>query len=237
MNFWRRFFRKSKEYFLDFTLVNTTWRVVTWNFDFDLSHGRQWSVETHGDHTMLIRWTLEKHPLVEFFKNKKLVQKEKLKDDSRSLKDLMNIALHSTIQHGLEVNKSFMLIPVSGATSLDIQNEARALQWIQASFGTLLRSLDGFQNNKNLILTGAFFSGKVPQTQESVLRVIAFNLDIFYYFRPDHTLHIVIFDDQNHGHGTTKNPSFQQIIKVTKPQFYDEIIKLINKLAKVGEIV
>jgi hypothetical protein len=237
MNFWRRFFKKSKEYFLEFTLVNTTWRVVTWNFDFDLSHGRQWSVETHGDRTMLIRWTLEKYPLVEFIRNKKLIQKEKLKDDSSSLKDLMNIALHSTIQHSLELNKSFMLIPVSGATSLDIQNEARALQWIQATFGTLLRSLDGFQTNKDLILTGAFFSGKVPQTQENVLRVIAFNLDIFYYFRPDHTLHIVIFDDKNYGHGTTKNPSFQQIIKVTKPQFYDEIIKLIIKLAKVGEIV
>ena len=70
MNFWRRFFKKSKEYFLEFTLANTTWRVVTWNFDFDLSQGRKWSVETHGDHTMLIRWTLEEHPLVEFIKNK-----------------------------------------------------------------------------------------------------------------------------------------------------------------------
>jgi len=111
------------------------------------------------------------------------------------------------------------------------------LQWIQASFGTLLRALQSFQNNKELILTGACFSGKVPDTQEEVLRVMAFNLDIFYYLRPDSSLHIVIFDDKDRGHGTSKNPSFQQIIKVTKPQFYDEIIKLLYELAKVGEIV
>ena len=237
MKFWEGFFKKSKDYFLEFTPVDTSWRVVSWNFDFDLSRGRQWSVETHGAHTMLISWTKQDYSFVEFIKNKKLVQKEKLKDDFSSLKELMNISLHSTIQYGLEVNKSFMLIPVSGATSLDIQNETRALQWIQATFGTLQRSLDRFQTNKDLILTGAFFSGIVPQTKESVLRVIAFNLDIFYYLRPDHSLHIVIFDDKNHEHGTTKNPSFQQIIKVTKPQFYDEIIKLVHKLGKVGEIV
>jgi hypothetical protein len=237
MNFWRLFSKKTKEYFLDFSPLDTDWRIVSWNFDIKLSSQRQWSIETHGSESVLIRWTQEQSTTLDFIKNKKLIKREKLREDSRELKDQMNIALHSTLQYSLEVNKNFMLIPVSGATSMDLQNETRALQWIQASFGTLLRSLEGFKTNKDLILTAACFSGKAPETQENVLRVIAFNLDIFYYFRPDSSLHIVVFDDKNFGHGTNKNPSFQQIIKVTKPQFYDEIIKLVYELAKVGEIV
>jgi hypothetical protein len=130
-----------------------------------------------------------------------------------------------------------MVTPVSGATAIDIQSETRALQWIQATFGTLTRALNSLKGNREMILTAACFSGKVPESGEEVVRVIAFNLDIFYYLRPDFTLQIVVFDDKNMGHGNSKTPTFQQIIKVTKPQFYDEIIKLQHQLAQVGEII
>jgi hypothetical protein len=148
----------------------------------------------------------------------------------------MNLSIHSTLKYGLEQNHEFMVTPVTGATTLDIQNETRALQWIEATFGTLNRALDNMKKNPDQVLTAACFSGKVPESGEEVLRVIAFNLDIFYYLRPDFTLQIVVFDDKNLGHGQAKTPTFQQIIKVTKPQFYDEIIKLLHHLAQVGEI-
>jgi hypothetical protein len=148
----------------------------------------------------------------------------------------MNLAIHSTIKHGLESHQDFMLLPVSGATALDMQAETRALQWIQASFGTLNRALDKLKSDGDLILSAVFFSGNVPESEEKVVRLIAFNLDIFYYLRPDNSLQIVVFDDKGEGHGQSKTPSFQQIIKVTKPQFYDEIIKLLSKISQIGEL-
>ena len=87
-----------------------------------------------------------------------------------------------------------------------------------------------------MILTGAFFSGLEPSTGDRVLRLIAFNLDVLFYFQKDDSMRILVFDDKNMGHGQSKNPSFQQIIKVTKPQFYDEMIRLTHEVATVGEL-
>jgi hypothetical protein len=148
----------------------------------------------------------------------------------------MNLSIHSTLKYSMEINHEFMTTPVSGATTLDFQSEARALQWIQASFGTLTRALDNFTQRSDLILTAAVFSGIVPDSGENVLRILAFNLDIFFYMKQDLSLQIVIFDDKNMGQGGAKTPTFQQQIKVTKPQFYDEIVKLVHRIAMVGEI-
>ncbi len=87
-----------------------------------------------------------------------------------------------------------------------------------------------------MILTAAFFSGLEASSEDKVLRLIAFNLDILFYFQKDGSMRILVFDDKNMGHGQARNPSFQQIIKVTKPQFYDEIIRLIHEVATVGEL-
>jgi hypothetical protein len=182
-------------------------------------------------------WRKSKKEELFFFENEKLVTKKKINKQSDDLKSLMNLSLHSTIKYSLEKNRDFMLSPVSGATAIDFQSEAKALQWIQASFGTLKMALEGMSKQKDLILTGAFFSGVVPEGKDEVLRVIAFNLDIFYYLRTDQSLQIVVFNDKDQGHGKSKTPTFQQIIKVTKPQFYDEITKLLLDLANVGEII
>jgi hypothetical protein len=237
MNFFNIFSKNLKQLFLDFNPKNSTWRVVKWNLDTNLTLLRQYTVEVIGDKSHLIQWDFKKDPIANFFENQKLVKRQKIKKDLKIFQDLMNISVHSTIEYSLDLYKDFMFKPVVGATSLDIQNEAKAIQWIQVSFGTLVRSLEKLKNNRDLIFTGAFFSGVVPDTKENVLRVIAFNLDIFYYFRDDFSLQVVIFDDKYHEHGTIKNPSFHQIIKVTKPQFYDEIIKLLNEFAKAGEII
>lgn len=237
MSFFGLFGKDPKDLFLEFNPLSSHWRVVTWNFDLDAHTRRQWTVEVHGPKTKIIQWKQGTIPELRFYEDSKLIRKRRLTDHNEELRSLMNLALHSSLKYGLEKNHEFMVTPVSGATALDIQTETRALQWIQATFGTLNRALDNLKNNPELILTGACFSGTVPESGEEVLRLIAFNLDIFYYMRPDSSLHIVVFDDKNLGHGQTKTPTFQQIIKVTKPQFYDEIIKLLHHLAQVGEIV
>lgn len=236
MNLWNFFRKKPKELFLELTPIGSHWRVVTWNFDLGTPQERQWTVEIQGPKSNMISWKKSKKEEIFFFEKEKIITKKIINPQDEDLKSLMNLSLHSTIKYSLEKNREFMLAPVSGATTLDFQNEAKALQWIQVSFGTLKLALEGMKKDKDLILTGAFFSGIVPEGGEEVLRVIAFNLDIFYYLRPDQSLQIVVFNDKDLGHGKSKTPTFQQIIKVTKPQFYDEITKLMLDLAIAGEI-
>jgi hypothetical protein len=230
------FGKDPRKIFLEMNPAEGHWRVVTWNLDLSSSLQRQWTVEVHGKNLQVIHWTRQKGSEFRFYKNNKLISHKKITEPRDELSSLMNLAIHSTLKYGIEKNHDFMRTPVSGATAMDLQNETRALQWIQVSFGTLVRALDKVKSSPDLILTGAFFSGTIPETKEEVLRFMAFNLDIFYYLRPDSSVQIVVFDDKNLGHGMSKTPSFQQIIKVTKPQFYDEIIKLLHCFAQVGEI-
>lgn len=237
MSIWSRFFGKDpKELFLSFSPHNTHWRVVSWNFDLSDADHRRWTIEVHDNDTNIIQWDREEHEEIKFFTNDKLQRKNKITSHDQELKALMNLALHSTLKFSLESNHEFMVTPVAGATTLDMQNESRALQWIQASFSTLTGALDKLTKDSSLILTAAFFSGREPESGDEVLRLIAFNLDIFFYLRPDSSLQIIIFDDKAMGHGKSDTPTFQQIIKVTKPQFYDEIVRLVHRLALVGEI-
>lgn len=237
MGFWDYFNKQDpKDLFFKFKPQGSHWRVVTWNFDLKIPGSRKWTLEVHQEKIKIIQWEKNRNVELRFFEGKRLVKKQSIQTWDHELHSLMNIALHSTLKYSLEINHEFMVTPVSGATTEDIQNETRALLWIQATFGTLMRALDSIKNKKDLILSGACFAGKTPDSGEEVMRVIIFNLDIFYYLRSDYSLQIVVFDDKNLGHGESKAPTFQQIIKVTKPQFYDEITKLLNRLAQMGEI-
>lgn len=236
MNLWKFFSKNPKELFLEFSPVGSSWNVVTWNFDLTSPIERQWTVEILKQKSKMISWRKTDKEEVFFFEKDKLITKKRITDKDSDLKSLMNLSLHATIKHSLETYQEFMLRPVTGATAMDFQSEAKALQWIQVSFGTIKFALEEMKKQKDLILTAAFFCGISPQGNEEVIRVIAFNLDIFYYLRPDHSLQVVVFNDKDLGHGKSKTPTFQQIIKVTKPQFYDEITKLLSNLASVGEI-
>ncbi|HXH32312.1 MAG TPA: hypothetical protein VNJ01_16045 [Bacteriovoracaceae bacterium] len=241
MNLWKIFFGKDpKDHFLGFDPSASSWRSVTWNFDLESPRMRQWTIEVHQQSVKVIEWSKEDATELKFFDGSQLTGKKRMQQTDAELLALMNISIHSTLKQSLEGNQEFMLTPVSGATTLDFQNEARALQWIQTSFTTLSGALKNLSKDSSLILTAAFFSGVAPEAggekSDPVLRIIVFNLDITLYLRMDFSLHIIIFDDKNLGHGESKTPVFQQIIKVTKPQFYDEIVKLLHHLAQVGEI-
>jgi hypothetical protein len=237
MNLWFKIFGKDpKQLFLNWHPEKSSWRTVTWNFDVTDPKERLWIVELFGAQFSSIQWKKLDQQEIKFYQGKSLVNKIKISEEAQDLKALMNLAIHSTIKLGLEENLDFMLAPVSGATIEDMQNEARALQWVQASFGVLTRALERMATDRSLILTAAFFSGFEKQSGKRIVRLIAMNLDISFYLSPDSSLQILIFDDKGEAHGSSKSPVFQQNIKVTKPQFYDEIIKLVHTLAAVGEI-
>jgi hypothetical protein len=237
MSFWNLFNRPDpKDLFLNFDPHGANFLSVTWNFDLVKGGERRYMVEVIKDHKTTIDWYRNDVEEVKFLSDGKILRKRRIPDDRNEYLQLMNLAVHGTIIAGLEQHKEFVVTPVSGATTMDYESENKALLWIQASFGTLSRALKKMKDDKSLILTGAFFSGDEPTTGERVLRLIAFNLDILFYFQKDESLRILVFDDKNMGHGQSRNPSFQQIIKVTKPQFYDEIIKLTHEVATVGEL-
>lgn len=228
---WFNFFQKDpKKLFLDFRPDQALWKVVSWNL-------KEWSIELSGEKSKSIRWlNRDGKDELHFFSESKSELIMKIKDSREDLKTLFNLASHLTLKTALEERHEFILAPVSGATALDFQNEQRALQWIQASFGTLNRALEQFKNRSDLILSGIFFSGAEPESGKEVTRLLIFNLDIFLYYEEDFSLRVLIFDDKDLGHGSTKQPSFQQIIKVTKPQIYDEISKLVQAIANIGEV-
>lgn len=234
----RDFFRgpDPKQLFLNFDPNGSHFSSVTWNFDLSSGADRRYMIEINKEQKETIDWHVSGNEEVRFLHDGKIVRKRRLAKDRGEFVHLMNLSMHATIIAGIEEHKNFIVSPVSGATTLDYEPESRALQWIQASFGTLSRALKKIKNDDKMILTAAFFSGEEPSTGEKVLRLIAFNLDILYYFQKDDSLRILVFDDKNLGHGQVKNPSFQQIIKVTKPQLYDEIIKLTHEVATVGEL-
>ncbi len=237
MSFWKSFSGPlPKELFLSFDPNGAKFSSVTWNFDLKKGGERRYMVEVHKENKITIDWYRHDKEEVNFLSDGKLIRKRRIPSERKEFLDLMNLSVHGTIIAGLEQHKDFVLTPVSGATTMDYDSENRALQWIQASFGTLSRALKKMKEDNSLILTAAFFSGEEPASGEKVLRLIVFNLDIIFYFQNDESLRVLVFDDKNLGHGESRNPSFQQIIKVTKPQFYDEIIKLIHEVATVGEL-
>jgi hypothetical protein len=215
--------------------VDSSFQTVSWNFDLKEPSERLWAVEAQGKTPRSISWNRKGKDQLAFSENgRRVAAFAPVAGDE--LRELMNLAMHTTLQYGLEQGKEFMLAPVSGATAMDFQQEQRSLQWIQASFGTLSRALKRLEDDPSLILTAAFFAGTPPGSSDEVIRLIAFNLDVVFYLRPDKSLTVIVFDDKNLGHGGSKQPTFQQIIKVTKPQFYDEMIKLTNQVARIGEI-
>jgi hypothetical protein len=238
MNFISRFFAVDpKKTFLTFDPSSADFVSVSWNQDLRDIKERHWLIELSSPEKRVIHWQrnrAKKERLLEF-KNDGSGTRVSL-EKREEAKDLMNIAIHATCKSGIERHRAFMELPVSGAVTMDFQSEMKALQWIQASFGTLTRALEKFDRDPSLILTAAFFSGINDETNEVVLRLIVFNLDVIYYMREDNSLQVIVFDDKNMGQGESRAPTFQQTIKVTKPQFYDEILKLTHKLASKGEI-
>jgi len=214
-----------------------SWVAVTWNLNLKKTVARSLCLDLQGTSSLFIEWHRDKKDEISFStnndKNRRLIFGP---NDVTEFYPLLNLKTHEVISSSLDAFKDAILTPVSGVTALDFQEEQKYLEWLKTTFKVLNSALDKIQVDKSLVLTAGFFSGLEPQTGKKVVRILAMNLDIFYYFEEDSSLKVVIFNDKNLGHGSAQAPVFHQNIKVTKPQFYDEMIKVINKIAVVGEL-
>ncbi|GEM_PF-1168202 len=240
MDMIKKWFHKSSNFKAELLKVHPedfSWRVVSFSFENSGYDHR---------HTKIQLQNLKGHWALQFPHLKKsrfplLIQAADKKNswptDSIQLEDekALNLFLHETIRVSMEEMLDFMRAPVTGVTSVDYQNEAQYLKWFEVSLTVLTKALERFEKDSSLVLTGCFFAGTRPENNERIVRLIIFNLDIFFYLRPDNALRILIFDDKDKGHGENQTPVFQQIIKVTKPQFYDQMILILQRITEYGE--
>ena len=227
MNFLGRFFANPRDLFKELPVNQSEWTVITWNWDLQDINDRRSTIELTGEHNHQVILSRDELLFVEDKKVRAFPSK-----NQKELKDLFNLATHLSVKNSLESCQSFMRETMDG----DLNEETRTLQWLQASFKTLEGALKRLSENPELILTAAFFSGVNPELKQQVLRVICFNLDINFFMQEDGLLRVVVFDDKNLGHGSQKTASLNQIIRLTKPLFYDEITKLMHQLTTVGEV-
>lgn len=227
MNFLNRFFPSAKDQFQKLPVNDSHWSVLTWNWDLSSIDERKMTMELNTESNFKVIWKKEELLFVTDDKVRAYAHK-----NEKELKDLFNLMRHLSVKSSIESHHEEMRKTSEG----DFNAETRSLQWIQASFKTLEGALKKFENNSDLIFTCAIFSGVNPELKQRVLRIICFNLDINYFMLEDGTLRIVVFDDKNKGHGSQQEASFHQIIRLTKPLFYDEITKLLQQITAVGEI-
>lgn len=228
MNFLKRIFKGPKDQFAHLPVQSSVWTMLSWNWDLKKSNDRNVMLELSDRNQFQVVWN---NTELVFSKDQKITGAFSHKR-SQELKDLFNLASHMAIKASIESHYDFMRQTSEG----DLNAETRSLQWIQASFRTLQGALDQVVQNPEMVLVSAFFSGVNPEIGQRLLRLVCFNLDINYFMLEDGSLRIVVFNDKNLGHGEEKEPSFNQIIRLTKPLFYDEMIKLLQQVSSVGEI-
>jgi hypothetical protein len=140
-------------------------------------------------------------------------------------------SFHQQIETKIEALKPLALAEVQGVTTQHLQDESRALVWLQTSLRVLKSALDKCEKDESLILQ-AFL--KIGTQSDVFLRIVIFNLDIAFTFLPDQSLEIVIFDDKNQGHGKSQTPSLKSHIRSLKAPFLNEIIPVISRLMDIA---
>ncbi|MDD0852825.1 hypothetical protein HBN50_06950 [Halobacteriovorax sp. GB3] len=115
---------------------------------------------------------------------------------------------------------------------LDFEGETKAHEWIRVSFEVLKRALEEAKKKEDLLVEYRLFMGRRPNSNENLIRLLAYNLDITYHFRSNGDLQVIIYNDKNASRGSAKEPSLSVIFKAMKNQAYDELINLLSICAK-----
>lgn len=119
---------------------------------------------------------------------------------------------------------------------LDFEGETKAHEWIRVSFEVLKKALEEAKNKEDLIVEYRLFMGKRPKSEENLIRLLAYNLDITYLFHSNGDLQVIVYNDKNAQRGSSKEPALSVIFKALKNQAYDELIHLLSVCANCSSI-
>ena len=136
---------------------------------------------------------------------------------------------HLTLKEALNLYKEKSLQPVSGLTATNLQEESRALQWLQTSFKVLEGALESCRKNSGQLVVANF------KMDPNSFHLQCFNLDITIVFREEGFMSVVVFDDKNQGQGSAQNPSLLADFATLKPAVLDEFIKLSSLILRASE--
>jgi hypothetical protein len=131
---------------------------------------------------------------------------------------------HLSLNESFRALKAQALTPVTGLTAATLQNESRALQWLQATFKVLEGALQRCREDKENLVVATFWVGLRDGRQ--VLRISCFNLDMTAAFRESGVLHMLVFDDKGAEPGSAKTPSLEVEFGMLKTSVMDELIKI-----------
>ena len=131
---------------------------------------------------------------------------------------------HLSVKEAFEPLKVLALAPVGGQTAANLQDESRALQWLQTTFRVLDGALTRCRTTPENLVVGTLWLGE--QSGRAGLRLACFNLDVTAAFREDGALHVVVFDDKDKGAGSSAKPVLEAEFATLKPAVLDEFIKV-----------
>lgn len=131
---------------------------------------------------------------------------------------------HLSLNESFNALKEKALMPVSGLTTQSLQNESKALQWLQATFKVLEGALQRCRDDKENLVVATFWVGLRDGRQ--VMRISCFNLDMTAAFRESGVLHMLVFDDKGNLPGSAKTPSLEVEFGMLKTSVLDELIKI-----------
>lgn len=114
----------------------------------------------------------------------------------------------------------------------DPAGEQKGHEWLRVSFEVLKRAIDHAKSEDDLLFDPVLFMGQRPGTNEEVLRLLCYNLDINYQFLSDGTIHVRVYDDKNKEREENKKPSFHAVFIGMKNQVFDEMIKLLSTVGR-----
>lgn len=114
--------------------------------------------------------------------------------------------------------------------ALDPSGEIKGHEWLRVSFEVLKKAIDHALASEELVFDPTIFIGNRPGTNEELIRIMCYNLDINYQFLSDGSLHVRVFDDKNKNRGDNNKPSFHAVFIGMKNQVMDELIKLMGTI-------
>jgi len=217
------FKKKKSDLFTQLPIETADFLVVSWNHGGLKPGERTFLIDLQGLEKISIRYS-SLYERIEILSQK---EKQVLKMDSQN-RDLLNLTLHGTLVQAIEKGKRWSINESNTKELAQIAQEDRAREWIKTSFRVLTQALEKVAQDQSLILQATLMSGIFPENGQRLIRLHVFNLDIYYHFLTDESLRVIIFDQNDQ--------KLDARIWVTKPQIYDELIKVIVLLGKVGEL-
>lgn len=209
----------------------STWLAIAKNQTIKEADKEEISININGKDEYVISLLQENnHDLkVAYNKNKFKNCNGEFQDTNLIAANAASALVHELIDYQL---KKFIIHLRNSETTqaIDPNGEIKGHEWLRVSFEVLKKAIEHALQSKDLIFDPTIFIGNRPGTNEEIIRIMCYNLDINYQFLSDGSLHVRVFDDKNRNRGDNNKPSFHAIFTGMKNQVMDELIKLMSTI-------